>query len=217
VGANDATTITFSRAVKLNGADVPAGAYELFAIPDPSEWTIILSKASKQWGAYTYNAKDDAVRFKAKAVPLAEPLETFTIDYSDYHIGKATLNMSWEKTRVLIEVEDDAVATVAAQIDAALTSAENKTSRFYISAAQFYYDADLDPKKALTWVDAAIALKPPTYSIETLRAKLLAKSGDKEAAIAQAKDAIELAKKGVEPARSEYMRLNEDIIARLGP
>jgi len=212
VGANDATRIVFSRPVKLNGTDVPAGTYGLFAIPDVSEWTIILSSASKQWGAYKYDPKDDVVRFKAKASTFSKPIETFTIDYTDYSVGKATLNMLWEKTRVTMDIEDDSVATVAAQIDAVMASDGKKP---YIPAAQFYYDSNLDPKKALAWVDAAIAEKPATYSVDTLRAKLLAKAGEKDAAIAQAKEAIELAKKGVEPARSEYIRLNEDIIARL--
>src|SRR5712692_10017641 len=33
LGANDATTISFSDAVKVEGKDVPAGTYALFAIP----------------------------------------------------------------------------------------------------------------------------------------------------------------------------------------
>ena len=32
-GANNATKITFSTAVKLNGAGIPAGSYSLFTIP----------------------------------------------------------------------------------------------------------------------------------------------------------------------------------------
>jgi len=211
-GANDATRIVFSTPVKLNGTEVPAGTYGLFTIPDPVEWTIILNKISKQWGAYKYDAKDDVVRFKAKAVALPDHVETFAIQFSDFSVGKAALNLVWEKTQVPIEVEGD-ISPVVAQIDAVM-AAEGKKP--YIPAAQFYYDAGLDPKKALIWVDAAIAEKPATYSVFTLRAKLLAKSGDKDAAIAQAKQAIELAKKGVEPARSEYIRLNEDLIARLG-
>jgi len=211
-GANDATVITFSTPVKLNGTDVAAGTYGLFTIPGESEWTIILSNTAKQWGAYKYDAKDDVVRFTAKAMALGQPVESFTIEYSDFSVGKAKLNLTWEKTSVPIEVVAD-VSAVVSQIDAVMASDGKKP---YIAVAQFYYDAGLDPKKALTWVDAAIAEKPPTFSVATLRAKLLAKSGDKDAAIAQAKKAIELAKKGTEPARSEYIRLNEDIIAHMG-
>jgi len=44
-GANTATKITFSTAVKFGGADVPAGAYALYTIPGESEWTIILARS----------------------------------------------------------------------------------------------------------------------------------------------------------------------------
>ena len=43
-GANNATKITFSTPVKLNGQDVAAGSYALYTIPGEDEWTIILNK-----------------------------------------------------------------------------------------------------------------------------------------------------------------------------
>jgi hypothetical protein len=55
-GANAATTITFTDDVTLEGHKVAAGEYGLFSIPGEDEWTIILSKTPKQWGAYSYNA-----------------------------------------------------------------------------------------------------------------------------------------------------------------
>src|SRR3954464_6436540 len=38
-GANNATKITFSTPVKINGADIPAGSYSLYTIPGETEWT----------------------------------------------------------------------------------------------------------------------------------------------------------------------------------
>ena len=46
-GANFATKITFSTLVKVNGTEVPAGTYGLFAIPGQNEWTVILNKNAK--------------------------------------------------------------------------------------------------------------------------------------------------------------------------
>ena len=43
-GANNATKITFSTPVKLNGTEVAAGAYAFYTIPGENEWTIILNK-----------------------------------------------------------------------------------------------------------------------------------------------------------------------------
>ena len=43
-GANTATKISFSTPVKLNGTEIAAGTYELFTIPGPAEWTVIIHK-----------------------------------------------------------------------------------------------------------------------------------------------------------------------------
>src|SRR5271156_1308977 len=81
-GANQATKITFSTPVKLNGQDVPAGSYALFTIPGEDEWTVILSKNADQFGAFQYDPKDDLVRFKVTPVELTESIETFTIEFN---------------------------------------------------------------------------------------------------------------------------------------
>src|SRR5688572_25582694 len=48
-GANSATTIAFTEAVKIEGKDLAAGEYGLFTIPGQNEWTIIINKGAKQW------------------------------------------------------------------------------------------------------------------------------------------------------------------------
>ena len=65
-GANNATRISFSTPVTLQGSHLDAGAYELFTIPGKDEWTVILQKASSQWGAYSYDQKNDVLRVTAK-------------------------------------------------------------------------------------------------------------------------------------------------------
>src|SRR5215469_17883169 len=78
-GANAATKITFSTPVKLEGNDIPAGTYSLFTIPGKDDWTIIINKNAKQFGAFQYSSNDDLVRFQV--TPRAWPgstVETFT-------------------------------------------------------------------------------------------------------------------------------------------
>ena len=65
-GANAATRIKFSDAVKLGGKDVAAGEYAFFTIPGKDEWTVILSKNVKTWGAYDYKQDTDALRVMVK-------------------------------------------------------------------------------------------------------------------------------------------------------
>lgn len=78
-GANEATTFTVSKPVKIDGQPLPAGTYALFTIPGPTEWTIVFNKTAQQWGAFKYDAKEDALRVKVKPKPLASPVEQFTI------------------------------------------------------------------------------------------------------------------------------------------
>src|SRR5215475_4305532 len=62
-GANENTTITFSSPVTVGGKQHPAGTYAFFIIPTAKTWTVALSNFSGAWGAFTYDPKEDAVRF----------------------------------------------------------------------------------------------------------------------------------------------------------
>jgi hypothetical protein len=211
-GANGATKIAFSTAVKFGGAEVPAGTYGLFSIPGETEWTVILSKNSTQWGAFTYDQKDDFVRVTTMPVKLAEPVETFTIDLNDLRDGSATLNLIWEKIRVPVKIEVDILGALLPQIDAAMAAEGGRKP--YAQAAQFYLDQNLDLKKALGWTEAAITERANPTNVH-LKAKLLAQMGDKAGAMAAARQSIELAGKADEGVKTEYTKLNEALIAGL--
>ena len=208
-GANNATKITFSTPVKLNGAEIPAGTYALFTIPAETEWTIIINKGAAQWGAFQYNETNDLVRVKATPVKLAEPVETFTIEINDIRDESATLNLTWEKTRVPVKLEVELVSKLVPQIEAVMAAPEG--NKPYFQAALFYYDHGQDLEKARKWIDAAIAERE-AYYIVNLKARILAKLGDKEGAIAAAKRSIELAIKAKDTG---YVKLNEDLISSL--
>jgi len=85
----------------------------------------------------------------------------------------------------------------------------------YASAAQFYLDSGLDLKKALTWADAALAERPAAFNLALLRARILAKQGDREGALAAANQAIALAQKAHNAETDEYVRLSQDFIRTL--
>ena len=66
-------------------------------------------------------------------------------------------------------------------------------------------------KKAKSWVDAAVAERDAHYVV-FLQAQILAKLGDKTAAIAAAKHSSELAEKAHDPG---YVKMNADLISSL--
>lgn len=99
-GANEATTVEFSKAVKIGENTLPAGKYALFTIPGENEWTIIFNKEHKQWGAYNYKESEDVLRVKAKPSKTGEFVETFTIQ-----LANEKITLKWENTAVDIDVK----------------------------------------------------------------------------------------------------------------
>ena len=213
VGANSATTITFSTPVKLNGVAVPAGTYGLFALLGRDEWTIILNKNANQWGAYAYDAKQDVARIKATPVVNPYVVETFTIGIGDIRDESATLYLVWDTTRVPVKLEVEVVSIVVPQIEAVMASTEPKKP--YVPAAMFYLDHNLDLQKAIGWMDAAIAAQPEAFYLYYRKALIQAKAGDKAGATASANKSIEMAAKDKSPAKDEYIRLNQALLASL--
>jgi hypothetical protein len=211
-GANSATRITFSTAVTFGGAHVDAGTYELFTLPGKEEWTVILQKALNQWGAYSYDAKNDTVRVKVQPVALVDPVETFTIEFNDLRDESATLLLTWEKTCVPIRLGFDVTGLLVPKIETAMTGPGKKP---YMQAALFYLDHNLDLAKASGWIDAAIAEQPDAFYLYYQRARILAKKGDKAGALAAAQQSLGMASKGTGPENTEYTRLNEALISSL--
>ncbi len=208
-GANAATKISFSTTVKLKGTPVPAGSYALYTIPGEAEWTIILNKGVGQSGTQ-YDEKADVVRFNVRPVNLSDTsLETFTIEFNHLRDESAILNLIWDKTVVPIPIEVELTSQLVPQIEA--TMASDAPNKPYYQAAMFYFDHGQDLAKAKTWVEAAIKQREAHYMVH-LQAKILAKLGDKEGAIAAAKRSTELAIKAKDTG---YVKMNDDLISTL--
>jgi hypothetical protein len=99
-GANKATTIEFDKNVQIEGKDLAAGKYSLFTIPGETEWTIIFNKNADQWGAYSYEQKDDVLRVTVKPSKAAEFTETLTIQPETDKVS-----LKWENTAVAFKVK----------------------------------------------------------------------------------------------------------------
>jgi hypothetical protein len=110
---------------------------------------------------------------------------------------------------VPVKIEIELTSKLVPQIEAVMSAAEGRKP--YYQAALFYYDHGQDLQKASKWVDAAIAERE-AYYIVNLKARILAKLGDKEGAVAAAKRSTELAIKAKDTG---YVKLNEDLISSL--
>ncbi len=99
-GANEATTFTTDKDITVEGKKLPAGTYAFFAIPTDKDWTIIFNKTAKQWGAYKYSDKDDALRVVVKPTKSAALNERLT-----YTVNAKGIVLSWENLDVPVAIK----------------------------------------------------------------------------------------------------------------
>ena len=203
-GANNATVITFTEDVTFEGQPVPAGEYALFTIPGKSEWTVILNKGTKQWGAYEYKEAEDFLRVKVKPAILKDKVETFTIGFANIFPTKGQLQLSWDNTSVAVNLTTDIDTKVMASIEEAMKG-EKKP---YFQAAQYYLENGKDLNKALEWMTAADDNKSPWFILWKGRIQL--KMGDKKGAAISAEEGI---KRATAIKNPEYIRLNTELLA----
>lgn len=98
-GADEATTITFKKAVKVQGKKLDAGTYALFTVPGEKSWTLIFNHQAQQWGAYAHDAQKDALRVETKPQVVKASTEALTFEAK----GK-TVRILWGKLAVPFEV-----------------------------------------------------------------------------------------------------------------
>lgn len=103
-GANEATEITFTKRVQLNGNEVPAGTYALFTIPGRDEWTIILNQDLGQWGAFNYNKEYDFLRTTVPTDTTKQTVEAFTIRFTDVQEYQTQMVLLWDRSRVEVPI-----------------------------------------------------------------------------------------------------------------
>jgi hypothetical protein len=209
-GANLATVITFSDDVTLEGNKVPAGEYGLFSIPGENQWTVILNKNPKQWGAYTYNPADDYLRFTIKPVKLPRPVETMTLQFENMFPTTGELQLLWENTFLTIHMTCDIDAKVMARIDSAMKTDKKP----YYDAVIYYWNNHKDMNQALEWANQMGTIPGlPLYVAKLWKARVLLRKGDKSAAIATAQEGIKAA---AADKSDEYIRLNTEVITEAG-
>lgn len=186
-GANEATKISFSDDVTIDGKPLPKGTYSLHTIPGEHEWTIIFNKVADQWGSFSYKESEDALRVTAKphAIPFTE---WFTIDVPQVSTDKATVELRWDTTGVPFTVDTGTTAKVMAQAKAAVAAAAATDERTPATAASFAFDSG-DLPLALEWANQSVKAKETANNLY-LRARIEAKKGDKAAAIKDAEAAL---------------------------
>jgi hypothetical protein len=103
-GANAATTLKTDADLTIGDLSVPAGTYTLFVdISEPANWTLIVSKATGEWGL-AYDPSKDLGRTKMATSATPSLVEDLIYTITDNGGGKATLTLAWENESASVPI-----------------------------------------------------------------------------------------------------------------
>ena len=103
-GANDATSMTISRDIEVNGKPLPKGSYSLWTIPGAETWTVIFSTVAYTFHTNYPGEQRDALRLEVKPETGAH-METLTYYFPVVDGKDATLRFHWGTVIVPLAVK----------------------------------------------------------------------------------------------------------------
>lgn len=110
-GANEATTFVTDTDLIVGGKEVPAGEYTLDMIPDQTEWTLIVSKKTKDdkggplLGIPYPGEQYDLMRTKMKLTMLSSPIEDLVYVFDKTDSG-CTMHLQWETSDASVDISE---------------------------------------------------------------------------------------------------------------
>jgi Protein of unknown function (DUF2911) len=194
-GANEATTITFSDAVKINGNELPAGTYAIHTIPNENEWEFIFSKDTKVDGSSTFNKDNEVLRVKAKPEEH-HFMERMTFLFTDVTDNSASVNLLWDKLNVSFNIETNTKELFLSKAREQLSWSPT------FQAAQYCLTNNTNLEEAYKWIEASCLINE-VYWNTRVKAQIQNKLGMKNESIATMEKAIALGSK-MEEAPFDY-------------
>jgi len=104
-GAHQATSIDFSKDVKIDGQTIPKGKYAFFTIPDADEWTLILNENFEQHLTDDYDAQQDVIRVTTTPKQLEESVESLTYQVIPENEKAGFISVAWDELEVRLPIE----------------------------------------------------------------------------------------------------------------
>ena len=202
-GANATTKFTIDKPISFNGQELKAGTYSIYTISAENTWDVIFYTDDSDPLMTSVDDSKVALKTTAEAQQLPMTIETFTISIDDLTADSAILGMMWENTYVGVPFKVGTDKEVTASIDAALNG---PSAGDYYNAAVYYLNSGKDIQKAKTWMGKAMGMtKEPKFWQQRQQSLILAKAGDKKAAVEAAKKSLAGAK---EAGNEDYVRMN---------
>lgn len=193
LGANENTKITCSEALIFGKDTLKAGTYALFAKPGKEKWMLYFYKDFSNWGLPdNWDANNVAIEVSAAVKNTQDFQENFEISLDALTNNGGQITFAWERTKVILPFTLNTQTKVLASIDKTMAG---PSANDYHAAATYYFNENLDLKKALEWSTKAVEMRGPSaYWMTRLKAQLQAANGDYKGAIETAKLSMEAAK-----------------------
>lgn len=211
-GANKNTTISFSSSVKIQDKDLKAGEYSVFTKPSQEAWMIYFYTDTDNWGTPEKWDEDKvAASVKIEVGKTHSLVETFTMQFENVSTKDADLVLSWENTRLVLNLVFPTDELTQKSIDETM-SKDAVTERDYYGAASYYLSAKKNLKEALTFINKAVGIRGnEAYWYLRKKALIEYELGMKEEAIKTAQISLKSAEKA---GNNGYVKMNKESIKK---
>jgi len=188
-GANEATTISFSTPVRIEGEPLETGTYAFFTIPGQDTWTLIFNNEPEQWGAFNHDSSTDALRVQVE--PESAPSqELMTFSFENVTDTSATGVLRWSETRVPFEISTSTAENLRTRAERTVSQTDDW--QVPLRYAEYALENEVLLEEALDWTDRSIEIEERFANLR-IKAHLLAATGQFKRAIDAANDAVSTA------------------------
>lgn len=107
-GANEPTTFSSNKDLKIGNNLLPAGEYTLWTIPNETSWTVIFNSKQYGWGVRVKDGKasreeeHDALTIDVPVKAVNEIVDQFTISFADE--DQLQLVLSWDTVKIEVPI-----------------------------------------------------------------------------------------------------------------
>jgi hypothetical protein len=204
-GANEATTVSFSTPVQIQGKSLDAGTYGFFTIPGPETWTLIFNETANQWGAYNYDSSKDVLRVEVEP-ESADAREMLTFSFHNVTDTSTTAHLHWSETLVPFTITTNTPEILQSQAEEAVATADDW--RRPLQYVGYALQNDILLEDALEWINRSIEIEEHFTNLR-MKANVLAALDRHSQAVETANAALSTAESmdetpdGVEALRNQ--------------
>ncbi len=185
-GANEATTISFSDNVTINGYPLKAGTYSFFVRPTRKRWQLIFNSNPHQWGTFFLDKSKNVLILTA--IPYSIPHQEWLLyDFTDLTMNSAKLELRWDKLAIHFSIRVNTMKKMKEMNEAYVL----KASQQLAGAALTLLEHHTELKIALQNINQAIRIHT-SFENWNIKAKILGELKRYKEAIQAAETALKL-------------------------